>query len=193
MAGSGADDHMQPDGPARPSVAASPSGGGGVLPRLLKRSEFLAAAAGRRFHTERMSVQLYARGSIAEGPDKKLSGPRFGLTVTKKTANAVGRNRIRRRLREVLRGLRPQWPESDIDIVIIGRQGLLNAPMHDIASDLERAFLLPPRKGRSDGSSSERSGPRRGKSLPARSGHTQHHSAGPDDSAPRTGQPSGKA
>ncbi|MBS7697551.1 MULTISPECIES: ribonuclease P protein component [unclassified Chelatococcus] len=142
------------------------------LPRLRKRSEFLAAARGKRFHTERMSVQWVdrARGkSLARpipdaaahehdvvnapgfgclsqadvalsGATRLESGPRFGLTVTKKTGNAVERNRIRRRLREVLRQLRPEWPEAALDVVVVARRGALSASFDALAVDLKRAI-----------------------------------------------------
>src|SRR4051794_12119564 len=73
---------------ARPIEGAAPG-------RLTKRREFLAAASGRRFHTERMTVQGLVRDDA--------SGLRFGLTVTKKVGHATERNRIRRRLRQAFR------------------------------------------------------------------------------------------
>ncbi|MCC5978449.1 MAG: ribonuclease P protein component [Salinarimonas sp.] len=66
--------------------------------RLTKRRDFLAAAAGRRFHTERMTVQGRLRGDDAEGM-------RIGFTLTKRVGNAVERNRIKRRLRAAVREL----------------------------------------------------------------------------------------
>lgn len=131
----------------------------GKLPRLLKRSEFLAAgASGRRVHSSRMTVQVMQRVVATKGSDvssdnapgrvtEEIRGPRFGLTVTKKTANAVGRNRIRRRLRGLLSRLKPFWPQDDIDFVIIGRAEMLTAKADVIEADLKRAFSSPPRQG----------------------------------------------
>ena len=51
-----------------------------IVGRLTKRPEFLAAATGRRFHTERMSLQ----GRVRD-PDEGLAGLRIGLTVTKRS------------------------------------------------------------------------------------------------------------
>ncbi len=64
----------------------------GPVGRLTKRPDFVAAASGRRFHTERMTVQ----GRLRERDELGL---RFGLTVTKKVGHATERNRIKRRLR----------------------------------------------------------------------------------------------
>lgn len=145
------------------------------LPRLTKRSEFLAAQRGKRFHTERMSVQWIDRKrgkslarpipdadapehdvvnapgfgclsqadaglSGASATARPVPGPRFGLTVTKKTGNAVERNRIRRRLREVLRELRPDWPVAALDVVVVARRGALSAPFDALMVDLKRAI-----------------------------------------------------
>jgi len=117
--------------------AARPGRRSAALPRLTKRSEFQAAARGRRFHTERMSVQSIER---PRRDGATATGPRFGLTVTKKTGGAVERNRIRRRLREVLRRLRPEWPTADMDIVVIARRDVLSAPFDTLAVDLSRAM-----------------------------------------------------
>ena len=68
---------------------------GSSLGRLTKRPDFVAAASGRRFHTERMTVQARLR----EGSGLGL---RFGLTVTKRVGHATERNRIKRRLRAAI-------------------------------------------------------------------------------------------
>lgn len=78
--------------------------------------------------------------------------PRFGLTVTKKVAGAVGRNRIRRRLREALRiggaltgdgelgGPGGLGARAGQDYVIIARREALNAPFADIVSQMAEGF-----------------------------------------------------
>jgi len=49
------------------------------------------------------------------------SGPRLGVTVSRRVGNAVTRNRIRRRVREWFRRQRSQLPR-DLDLVVIGRR-----------------------------------------------------------------------
>lgn len=117
------------------------------LPRLMKRAEFVAASAGRRVHSGRMTVQIWDRSAGPHPDAGRFHGPRFGLTVTKKTANAVGRNRIRRRLRALISQLRPFWPQTDTDFVIVGRAEMLTASVDAIVSDLKRAFSSSPRQG----------------------------------------------
>lgn len=50
-------------------------------------------------------------------------GQRFGITVTKRIGNAVVRNRMKRRLRALLREILPDHGLSDTDHVVIGREG----------------------------------------------------------------------
>lgn len=126
-------------------------GGGQVFARLTRRVDYLAAAAGRRFHTERMTVQGLRRADPGE------TGPRFGLTLTKKVGHATERNRIRRRLRGAILEAASAIRDEPIDIVIIGRRPAMEAEFPALVEDLGRAFravLKPPsshaRSSRSD-------------------------------------------
>ncbi|GGC80195.1 ribonuclease P protein component [Chelatococcus reniformis] len=125
----------------------------GRIGRLTKRAEFLAVAAGRRFHTPRMTVQSIMR-SQAPGA---FGGVRIGLTVTKKVGHATERNRIRRRLREAVIAAHHGWPCATLDVVVVARRDALSAPFPLLIEDLSRALPLlaagkgsahPPRGGR---------------------------------------------
>ena len=71
------------------------------MDRLRQRADFLAVADGARVNGPAFIVQ---------GRRRDDSGPvRVGFTVTKKNGNAVERNRVRRRLREVVRRTRRAW------------------------------------------------------------------------------------
>ncbi len=81
---------------------------------LTKRGDFLAANKGLR--VARPGFVLLTR------PNEGL-GKRFGITVTKKIGNAVVRNRMKRRFREILRAQLPEQGLADHDHVLIGRAG----------------------------------------------------------------------
>ena len=70
---------------------------------------------GRRVHTPHFVVALLPR------PDLQ-SGSRVGLTVTKKVAGSVGRNRLKRVLREIFRRNRQLFPDG-CDMVVIAKSG----------------------------------------------------------------------
>ncbi|MBQ0821123.1 ribonuclease P protein component [Microvirga sp. HBU67558] len=103
------------------------------LGRLTKRPDFVAAASGRRFHTERMSVQARLR----EGSGLGL---RFGLTVTKRVGHATERNRIKRRLRAAIPTAGRDYANIDADVVVIGRRDILSADFDVLIDDLRRAL-----------------------------------------------------
>jgi ribonuclease P protein component len=100
--------------------------------RLTKRPDFVAAASGRRFHTERMTVQGRRR-------DDGL-GLRIGLTVTRKVGHATERNRIKRRLRAAVREAAGEHRDDSVDVVLIGRRDILTADYRVLIDDLRRAL-----------------------------------------------------
>ena len=69
------------------------------------------------------------------------SGPvRVGFTVSKKVGNAVERNRVRRRLREVVRLSNASRMLSGHDYVLIGRRAALKLPFTRMVQDFEGAL-----------------------------------------------------
>ncbi|MBU3888144.1 ribonuclease P protein component [Methylosinus sporium] len=98
--------------------------------RLRKRREFLRAAkSGLSRGARAFKLQAAAR----EGEDAEA--PRFGFTVTKKVAGAVGRNRIRRRLREALR-LCGASGLPGYDYVFVARPEALTAPFLELTAQI---------------------------------------------------------
>lgn len=67
---------------------------------------------------------------------------RVGLTVSKKLGNAVVRNKLRRRLREIYRLHEAEF-RCGFDIVFVARSGANDASYQQ----LERAYLALARKG----------------------------------------------
>ena len=68
-----------------------------------------------------------------------LPAVRVGFTVSRKVGNAVERNRVRRRLREVARLVIGQ-ARPDLDYVLIGRQGALKRDFTVLQQELVEAL-----------------------------------------------------
>lgn len=84
--------------------------------RLRQRREFLLVQRnGRRVHTPHFVVIVLPRPS-EDDPR------RIGVTITKKVANAVGRNRVKRVVREIFRRNQRMFPPST-DVVVIAKSG----------------------------------------------------------------------
>jgi ribonuclease P protein component len=121
---------------------------------LTKRADFLAANAGTR--NARAGFVLLTRPNGGQGM-------RFGITVTKKIGNAVVRNRMKRRFRELLRTALPVQGLADHDHVLIGRAGGIERDFHRMADELAQA-LERAREGRGDPAGGRR--PRKGNRKP---------------------------
>ena len=102
------------------------------MERLRQRADFLAAASGIR--SAAAAFVLQARKRIDDGP------ARVGFTVSKKVGNAVERNRVRRRLREIVRAAGSNWIRAGHDYVLIGRRAALKVPFARIAEEFEGAL-----------------------------------------------------
>ena len=118
-----------------------------VTPSVMrKRADFLAANRGLR--VARPGFVLLAQPNAGKGV-------RFGITVTKKIGNAVVRNRMKRRFRELLRSALPTRGLPDHDHVLIGREGGVERDFAALAAELDAALARaaagkgdPPRRGR---------------------------------------------
>jgi ribonuclease P protein component len=102
------------------------------MDRLRQRADFLAAAAGAKAPV--VAFVLQARKRRENGP------ARVGFTVSKRAGNAVERNRIRRRLREIVRLAPPARMQPGHDYVLVGRRAALATPFERMAEDFERAL-----------------------------------------------------
>jgi ribonuclease P protein component len=107
------------------------------MQRLKQRADFLAAATGTKVPAAAFVLQ--ARKRADDGP------VRFGFTVSKKVGNAVERNRVRRRLKEIVRlaDLNRLHALSNIaghDYVLIGRRAALKLPFERMTGDFEGAL-----------------------------------------------------
>ena len=131
--------------------------------RLLKRVEYEAVYGARQrrsspqFAVFFRSQQVVPREAPGQKADVKLDGKaedkatykaqgksgglgrasRFGISVKKALGGAVVRNRIRRRIREILRRNRTEIP-TGWDIVIHPRPSVAEAPFASLEAELVR-------------------------------------------------------
>ena len=110
------------------------------MDRLRQRADFLAVATGPRVNSAGFVVQSRQRDD--DGPI------RVGFTVTKKNGNAPERNRIRRRLRELVKRLDVISMRPHHDYVLVGRRAALTRDFATMLDDLRSAFRRLDRPGK---------------------------------------------
>jgi len=98
---------------------------------LRNRADFLAANRGLRVARPGFVLLAHPNGGL---------GKRYGVTVTKKIGNAVTRNRMKRRFRELLRAALPEAGLADHDHVLIGREGGIERDFAQLRDELAAAL-----------------------------------------------------
>jgi ribonuclease P protein component len=108
--------------------------------RLLRRSEFRRVYQEGKRRSAPLCVVFFRSNGLAES--------RLGLTVPASVGNAVLRNRVKRRVREVFRLNQDSIPVG-WDIVVNPRKDVAKAPFLTLTRELMRLFPLnaapPPR------------------------------------------------
>lgn len=103
------------------------------LENLKKRSEFLIVSkADQKWGTPAFLVLSHQRA--LEG------SPRYGITASRKIGGAVQRNRVKRRLRALLKETLPCKGYPGIDYVLIARKECLTRSFVLMKQDLEKAL-----------------------------------------------------
>jgi ribonuclease P protein component len=102
-----------------------------VLQPLTRKSEFKSVfEQGRKFPSKYFILYITSNG---------LGHSRLGLSVSRKVGNAVTRNRVRRRLREIFRKLLSEHPLCR-DIVVVARSTAPEAEFMDLDRGIRRVF-----------------------------------------------------
>ena len=147
-----ADGTMTTDAPAKlPHAHGKPE-------RLRHRRDFIRASKlGLRVNAPGFSIQ-----TVPQAPEAPLAPyqnpPRFGFTVTKKVAGAVGRNRIRRRLKEALRAGGCLGAQAGQDYVVIARRETLTASFADLILHMTESFTRLKSRAGAQGSRKQKDG-----------------------------------
>ena len=114
----------------RSAAQTDRSGGLSGLNRLRSRPEYLAIAKGARVARPAFVLQAN-RG-------RPGASARFGFTVSRRVGNSVIRNRVRRRLKELVR--RDGGGATGVDYVLVGRAAATNSPFAEMANQLASAM-----------------------------------------------------
>jgi len=101
--------------------------------RLRRREEFRRIYAGGKAYPE-SCVVLHVL-PLTDRPDEC----QVGFSVSKKVGNAVVRNRVKRRLREIVKPLLPRI-KGGSQLVIAARTRAAGAPFSDLAASVTRAL-----------------------------------------------------
>jgi ribonuclease P protein component len=113
-----------------------------TMERLKRRTDFRAISeAGVRAPAKAFVLQALQR----QEADQESGPVRVGFTVSRQVGNAVERNRVRRRLREMVRlkanmaGDKTAFTPG-YDYVLIGRRTALTCPFGDMTKELDGAL-----------------------------------------------------
>lgn len=131
------------------------------MERIRRRADFLAAARGRKAVTPHFLIQQRSRGDLAPA--------RVGFTVSRKVGNAVERNRVRRRLREIVRTATGAAMQAGYDYVVVGRRAALGAEFETMIADMRASLARLNRSASVDkvGGAQQRGGGRAGSDVSA--------------------------
>lgn len=122
------------ENPPAVSLSVPPKPAPAKLAVLRKRADFLACARAAKAGTDSFLLQGRAR-------DDGTQTVRVGFTASKKTGNAVMRNRAKRRMRALARTVIAAKGRAGWDYVLVARPGATVTRVYaDMLADLERAM-----------------------------------------------------
>jgi ribonuclease P protein component len=124
-----------------------------VAQRLRRREQFAATIhRGKRTGRGALVVHLHL---MRESGNGEALPARAGFVVSKAVGNAVTRNKVRRRLRHLLRDRLPTLPLS-AELVVRALPAAAQRTSAELGSDLDTALAAALRPGRLGGSSRSR-------------------------------------
>jgi ribonuclease P protein component len=107
--------------------------------RLRKHADYQRVYKAGRKQFGRQMTYFFALRDVEAATRSETAGPRIGLTVPKALGKAVVRNRIKRRLREAVRGALPLLA-APVDIVLHPKRSVLETEFAVIAREVQTIF-----------------------------------------------------
>lgn len=104
-----------------------------TITRLTSRRDFVRMRDAEKFVTPAFILQVESREDDSDDM-------RVGFTVTKKIGNAVIRNRVKRRLREVVKHILDDKGTNGCNYVFIARKAAITRSFEAMCKDLERVL-----------------------------------------------------
>ena len=89
-----------------------------TIAKITKRSDYLRASKSKFLVSESFILQFHNRKDTKE--------PRYGITVTKKIGNASKRNKVKRRIRHLIKDFLPKYGKNGYDYVFIAKENLIS-------------------------------------------------------------------
>ena len=107
--------------------------------RLRKHADYQRVyASSRKQFSKQMSFFFCVRAT--EDARETISGPRVGLTVGKVMGKAVDRNRIKRRLREVIRRNAQALRVLPVDVILHPRRAVIDLDFEALDREVASVF-----------------------------------------------------
>ena len=108
-----------------------------TLITIKKRSEFI--------RSNKSSKKIYTPNFIIQKLESKKNDniPHFGFTITKKIGSAIVRNKIKRRLKSIIRELlkyRDKYFDLSFNYILICKKEIVRVSYHDLKNELIDKF-----------------------------------------------------
>ena len=107
--------------------------------RLRKHADYQRVYKAGRKQFGKQMAWFFALRDAETAAHSETTGPRVGLTVPKALGKAVARNRIKRRLREAVRGALPLL-SAPVDVVLHPKRSVLEAEFAVIEREVQTIF-----------------------------------------------------
>ena len=110
-----------------------------TLITIKKRSEFIRSnKSSKKIHTPNIIIQTYMSKKI-------VKAPHFGFTITKKIGSAIVRNKIKRRLKSIIRELlkyNEKYFDLSFNYILICKKEIVKVSYKDLENELMCIFKL---------------------------------------------------